>query len=174
MLNSVKALPTTVCPPMRSQTLHLDNLDTAVDHVHTFFEEWGERHLEEDGSFIDEDVLYEARLAAHEWTANLVQHADFNGRRPRIEVRLSHDGEQLKCTIEDNSGGFDMEGCLRKALDTDGFEGMPERGMGLLMLRACAADLSYGRIGSKRHQLQFSIAPEEVPTAGVLLNKEAA
>ena len=116
------------------------DLKTVVDGIHSLFDriQPGELH-----PALDETALLQAKLAAHEWTANLVQHADFDGQTPEIIVDVWTEADRIKCVIEDNSKGFDLE--EQFARRRNGLPSIPERGMGLLMLQACTSELHYER-----------------------------
>ena len=98
-------------------------------------------------------------MAVHEWVANIVQHSDFESREPQIGVWLDQRGDRLYCLIEDNSRGFDFHGYL------DGHEGittvLPDRGMGLLLLKACTEELCYKSVEAGKNQLEFYITDKE-------------
>jgi serine/threonine-protein kinase RsbW len=134
--------------------LRLSDLDSAVTEVHSYFDEWRKKHAR-DGS-----AVHEARFAAHEWMANLVQHANFRGRRPQIVLDVQRNGAFIRCVITDNSEGFDLEWQLEKAYDQNSVQVLPGRGMGLLMLQACTSKLSYEATERGRHRLSFQVAPE--------------
>lgn len=133
--------------------------DSLIDRVHALFEQW-----ETDGTFeplLDAITLQRLKLAVHEWLANLMQHADFQGRTPDVELRLHTEGKYVHCMIEDNSEGFDLDGHLsarREVLDA-----FPERGMGLLMIKSCTENLAYRQLGHARHRLEFSVSADQDP-----------
>lgn len=135
------------------------DLDNVMDEVHSLFEHW-----EEDGLFeplFDRDKIQLIRLAVHEWMANLVQHADFSDRTPEIILDLHPNGERVRCVIEDNSEGFDLD---VKLLDRmNGLDKYPERGMGLLMLNAATEFLDYRRGTNGHHRLEFSVSADDNP-----------
>ncbi len=133
--------------------------DTLIDRVHALFEQW-----ESEGTFeplFDATALHRLKLAVHEWLANLIQHADFDQRTPDVQLHLRADGKYIRCIIEDNSEGFDLDGHLsarREVLDA-----FPERGMGLLMIKSCTEDLAYRQSGPARHRLEFSVSADHDP-----------
>ncbi|NND71675.1 MAG: hypothetical protein HKN43_08850 [Rhodothermales bacterium] len=133
---------------MQSVKLRLTNRITMVDEVHEYIQKW-----EVDNGYSDKVLLL--RIALQEWISNLLLHADF-GDRP-IEVILDTwvDGELIKCSIEDNSVGFDLEG---ENSDPTIVEHDGDRGRGLWMMRQVASEgLSYEPIGKSRHKLTLSI-----------------
>lgn len=134
------------------------DLDTVIDCLHELFEVWEE---EEAFAEFDAEVLHRARLAIHEWVANLVQHADFAGRTPEVLLEVRRDGEKVLCAIEDNSEGFDFDAHLGDREEI--LESYPERGMGLLMLKACTKELLYCHTGGSHNRLEFSVTGGEDP-----------
>ena len=130
-----------------------------IDGVHALFEQW-----EADGTFeppFDALSLQRLKLAVHEWLANLVQHARFDERLPTVTLQLAADGDSVHCIIEDNSEGFDLDGQLTARHGI--FEALPERGMGLLMIKTCTENLSYKQLGPALHCLEFSISADQDP-----------
>ena len=133
--------------------------ETIIDRVHALFDQW-----ETEGTFepqLDAITLQRLKLAVHEWLANLLQHADFDQRPPVVDLHVGPDGQNVRCVIEDNSEGFDLDGHLsarREVLDA-----FPERGMGLLMIKSCTEDLSYRQLGPARHRLEFSVSADQDP-----------
>ncbi len=135
------------------------DLARITDDAHDLFAQWAE-----EGAFsplFDEDKVLLMRLAVHEWLANLVQHADFGDRKPEILLDVYPNGKRVRCVIEDNSRGFDLDLHMerrRQALDP-----FPDRGMGLLMLQAATEYLDYRRGDNGRHRLEFSVAADQDP-----------
>lgn len=138
------------------------DLDEMIDRVHALFEPW-----QADNALpgVGEDTLYRTELALHEWLANLVQHADFKSREPSVTIEIWPDGDRVICTVEDNSDGFDFleHLSMRRAF----LEAFPERGMGLLMLQACATDLSYEQVGPHQYRLKFAVVDGEDPSLDI-------
>lgn len=136
-----------------------NNLGRVMDDVHELFGQWAE-----EGAFsplFDEDKVLLMRLAVHEWLANLVQHADFGEQTPEIILDVQPNGKRVRCVIEDNSRGFDLDLHIerrRQALDA-----FPDRGMGLLMLQAATEYLDYRRGENGHHRLEFSVAADQDP-----------
>ncbi len=118
-------------------TLAFDDLDVVIEQTHLRLSDLMERWPDYVGT------LLHVQLAVHEWLANLVQHADFNGRSVRIDAVITREEDGFGCTISDSSKGFDVDeqvGARRAQLSP-----LPERGMGLLMVFACTTDLIYTR-----------------------------
>lgn len=103
-----------------------NNLDTLIDGVHALFAQW-EAHGAP-SPVLASDTLHLMKLSVHEWLANLVQHANFGARTPEVSIDIWPNGESVRCVIEDNSEGFDLQSHLdiREAL----LDACPERGMG--------------------------------------------
>ncbi|GAB5535759.1 MAG: hypothetical protein Rubg2KO_20080 [Rubricoccaceae bacterium] len=120
--------------------LHVHGLDRFVDDVHAQFDAWSE--VDDVRSAIGDDGLAVLRLAAHEWVANLVQHAEFCGPAELVMSLEVVEGG-VRCHIEDSSRGFDFVrqvGAQQSILDAPA---PSERGRGLLMLVSCAEDLAF-------------------------------
>ena len=144
---------------MDSLSHRFSDPDTLIDRVHSIFDDW-----ERNGtlpSWLDDDTMHRLKLAIHEWLANLVQHADFKDRRPDISITVQPANEGVECSIEDNSEGFDLNGQLTARPDV--VHAFPERGMGLLMIKACTHRLSYEELDSKRHRLAFIVSSDHDP-----------
>lgn len=132
---------------------------TLFDRVHSVFENWEEK--ETLPGCLDEDIVHRLKLAIHEWLANLVQHADFRDRRPEISITVRALRNGIECAIEDNSEGFDLNGQLTAKPDV--IDAFPERGMGLLMIKACTEHLDYEELTNMRHRLQFIVSSDRDP-----------
>ncbi|MEX1055754.1 MAG: ATP-binding protein [Rhodothermales bacterium] len=133
--------------------------DTLIDRVHSIFDDW-----ERNGSlpsWLDDDTMHMLKLAIHEWLANLVQHADFKDRRPDISITVNPANDGIECSIEDNSEGFDLNGHLTARPGVA--DAFPERGMGLLMIKACTHRLSYEELSGHRHRLAFTVSTGHDP-----------
>ena len=139
---------------MTSERHHFDDLNTMIDEVHRLFETWAGGDPQFNGG---RERLHRAKLAVHEWLANLVQHAQFPDE-PSISLEVHRSTEILECVIEDNSEGFDLAGQLSVRQKIE--DAFPERGMGLLMLHACAHDLTYVRGANGRQKLRFRVTDE--------------
>ncbi len=140
---------------VKRETLYLGSLDTIVDHLQELFDRW-----ERQGTFppvVEVEMLYRARLAAHEWFAHLVQHADFEDRVPQIALSVWFEDEKLWCLIADNSQGFPLE-LYQNAAPVGDYEVMPEHGMGWLLIQACTDHLAYRLLGNLGFELEFSVA----------------
>ena len=83
------------------------NLDTIIDDVHGLFDTLEQQLVESPTLALE--ALHTAKMAVHEWVANIVQHSDFSEKEPEIGVCLSQRDERLYCMIEDNSVGFEFE-----------------------------------------------------------------
>lgn len=144
---------------MESVKQRFCDLATLVEGVHSVFE-----RLRVDGlpySGVDEDTFHRARLAAHEWAANIVQHATFGDRTPAIDLDVYPNGNKIDCVFEDNSDGFDLDSMLEQR--SNGLNPLPERGMGLLMLSACSSELSYEKTKDGIFRLRFSVYTDDDP-----------
>lgn len=142
--------------PMPVERHCFSDLNTIIDRIHSLFEAWESRNHQCER---EKDTLCRAKLAVHEWVANLIQHAAF-GEHPEIWLELRARPRAIECVIEDNSDGFDLAGELnvRERI----LEAFPERGMGLLLLQACAEDLSYARNAAGRQRLAFRVADDQI------------
>ena len=139
----------------KRETLYLDSLDTIIDRLHELFDRW-----EKQGAFppvVEVEMLYRARLVAHEWIAHLVQHADFEGRMPQIAFSVWVEEEKLCCLIADNSCGFKLEAYPSQAPDAL-YGVMPEHGMCWLLIEACTERRAYRPLGNQGFLLEFSIS----------------
>ena len=144
---------------MELEKHRFNGLDAVIDRMHALFEQWeAERTLHPP---LDDDTLQQMKLAVHEWVANLVQHANFDRRQPEIVFNVSRNGAHVQCAIDDNSKGFNLDDQLRARQDV--LDAFPERGMGLLMIRACTEGLSYRQIGGSWHRLEFCISADKDP-----------
>ena len=144
---------------MELEKHRFSGLDTIIDRMHALFDEWEEQRTLHPP--LDEDTLQQMRLAVHEWIANLVQHANFDTRPPEVVLDVCRNGNHVQCIIEDNSEGFVLDDQLRAREDV--LNAFPERGMGLLMIRACTEDLSYRRLDANWHRLEFCISADKDP-----------
>jgi len=144
---------------MESVKQRFCELGTLIDGVHSVFD-----RLRSDGvdfTTLDEDTFHRAKLAAHEWAANIVQHASFGDRTPAIDIDVWPNGSKIECVFEDNSDGFDLDAVLEQR--SNGLCALPERGMGLLMLAACTSELSYEKTEEGVFRLRFSVHSEDDP-----------
>ena len=144
---------------MNILTHRFSDPETLIERAHSVF-----AALEQDRampSWLDVRTVHRLKLAVHEWLANLVQHADFENRRPDITITVRPGGNGVECVIEDNSEGFDLNGRLDAHRDI--LQAFPERGMGLLMIKACTESLSYTDIGNARHRLKFVVTSDKDP-----------
>ncbi len=135
------------------------DLNAVIDRVHALVDHWKTEGIFP--SVFRDETLHMLRLAIHEWVANLVQHADFEDREPQILIDIVPNGRSVYCAIRDNSSGFDLDTNLR--IRESMLESLPERGMGLLMIEACTEHLSYSRVDSGWHRLEFSVSADQDP-----------
>jgi serine/threonine-protein kinase RsbW len=145
--------------PLTPRSFHFGDFETVVDRVHALFDSW-----ERDETLqppLDIPALHQLKLAVHEWLSNLIQHADFSDRTPEVELEITQNGTTVHCAILDNSLGFDLDAQLSARSEI--LERFPERGMGLLMIKACTKDLRYTQHGEDRHRLEFRISAEHDP-----------
>ncbi len=142
-------------------TYAFGTLNTVVEEAHGFFAPLlaGEATPERASR------LLHLQLAAHEWLANLVQHARFSERTPHIALEISEHEEAVACKVEDNSDGFDLDEALRKRRDS--LSRLPERGMGLLILFACASEIQYNRQVDGLNRLRFVISDDQDKTLNI-------
>lgn len=138
-------------------TRRFSDLELAIDDTHALFEEW----INTADATADADTLQHACLVLHEWLANLVQHADFQGRTPEVSVRLTPGPHKIHCTVVDNSEGFELE--HRLEMQTTNALPFPERAMGLRFIDACTESISYDRTDGGLHQFEFSISTDHTP-----------
>ena len=142
---------------MYSEMHYFRDLSTIIDDIHDLFDGCEAQHTLR--TSLPLEALHVAKLAVHEWVANILQHADFRGRRPEVGVYVSPCNNRLFCMIEDNSEGFDLEGYLEEHPQIT--SAMPDRGMGLLMLKACTEELRYAHYQGGRHQLEFYVTAQQ-------------
>lgn len=150
--------------------LHVHGLDRFVDAVHAQFDAWADDDRIE--SAIGPDGLAVLRLAAHEWVANLVQHAQFCGPAELVLTLEVVEGG-VRCQIEDSSQGFDFIrqiGAQKSILDAPA---PSERGRGLLMLVSCAEDLAF-READDHHlqQIAFTVSTPQEDVFAALFRAE--
>ncbi len=140
---------------MVALTYQFGALETVAEEAHACFEPL----LADQATPERASLLLHLQLAAHEWLANLVQHADFGGRSPRISLHIEElDSGHVVCVVEDNSNGFDLDEALRRRRAN--LSPLPERGMGLLILFACASELHYRR-QADGNQLRFVVSDDQ-------------
>lgn len=135
-------------PSMPPQTQAFDDLTHLPDALRAWLD-----HLADTGR-LDPEASMMLGVALHEWVANLAQHARWSAS-PRVVVSVATHEGRLHCAVEDTSVGFDLASVL---LDRrEGFEALPERGMGLLMLDALSDGLRYEAVEPHRHRLSFGL-----------------
>jgi serine/threonine-protein kinase RsbW len=145
-------------------TREYTDLDRALDEVRSVLEEWS---ASQDTALTPnaETVRY-TQLVLHEWIANLLQHADFQGRAPNVTIRLKSENRHIICAVVDNSEGFDLAKRLPERADT--MDDLPERGMGLRIINACTDSLSYTSTEAGRYRFEFSIPADHDPWLSML------
>ncbi|MFQ5571908.1 MAG: ATP-binding protein [Rhodothermales bacterium] len=145
---------------MSSQTHQFHNLNTVIDQVHALFDTWeAEEYL-----FPPMNVatLYQLKLAVHEWLANLVQHANFESELTVVSLTVEASGDRIYCVIEDNSDGFVLDTHLN--IEPEYIDSLPERGMGLLILKICTENLVYQRSEKEGfNRIQFFVSADQDP-----------
>lgn len=104
------------------------------------------------------DALCRLQLAAHEWLANLMRHAQFEERTPEVQVRIWKQEARLRCVIDDNSQGFDFETQLQKQRQAmKAAQRFPEGGMGLLLLKAGTEQAEYAPLNGHANRLRLAV-----------------
>ena len=141
------------------KTYHFSGSHKMIDEIHALFERWDSKQPFDPP--IEPSLLHTVKLAVHEWLANLVQHASFNGNQPQVSLAFRPNGSHLHCVIEDNSEGFDLDGQLSARPEI--LDAFPERGMGLLMIKACTEHLVYSECAQGSHRLEFSVSADHDP-----------
>ena len=140
---------------IKRETLYLGSLDKIVVRLQELFDQWERKSMFPPTVRIE--MLHRARLAAHEWIAHLVRHADFEGRVPQIAFSIWVEEKTLCCLIADNSRGFSLDAYPALTPEAD-YDVMPERGMGWLLIQACTSRLAYRPLGNQGFELEFSIS----------------
>jgi len=140
------------------------DLDRALDEVRSFLYDWSAEI--DDATAPRAETIRYTQLVLHEWIANLLQHADFDGRAPVVEIRLTAKNQHITCAVTDNSEGFDLRERLPSQEET--MEKLPERGMGLRIINACTGDLSYTSTKAGRYCFKFSIPADHDPWLSML------
>ncbi len=150
---------------MKSSTrTYAGDLGTVIDRTHECFDCWQREQVF--AAAAGEEALERIRLAVHEWVANLVQHAEFNGRDAEVHVRVWLEGLHLCCEIKDNSEGFYWKAVARPGELERHIRTLPDRGMGLLLLQASTDELDYQREGNGCCRLQMRVRTEYVEPGG--------
>ena len=148
---------------MQAFTKTYTDLGRALDEVQSLPDEWPAAHRE-DGP--DEETLHCVCLVLREWIGNLHQHAQFSASRSTIEIRLSCEDRDVFCSVVDNSEGFDIEEYLPD--NDEDLEALPERGMGLRMIKTCTESLSYTPTEDGLHRFEFNIPSDHDPWLNTL------
>ncbi|MEZ4703211.1 MAG: ATP-binding protein [Rhodothermales bacterium] len=145
---------------------YFTDLDTLVDDVHGLFERWEEQYSTCEPFSLD--TLMAAKLAIHEWVANLKRHATFAVPDPRVGLCVSPSADGLACVVEDNSVGFDLDGYFKKHGSIT--QVLPESGMGLHWIKSFANNLRYQRAPSGCQQLAFFVPDNNDPSLDILFS----
>lgn len=145
-----------------------DDLEAALDEVHVRLR----KRIEDPSTNGSAEALCRLQLAAHEWIANLVRHAHFGQRSPEVHVHIWKEEKQIRCTISDNSKGFDLRAQLvtqRKATQgdvTQAARALPDGGMGLLLLEASTDHAEYLALNEQANRLELVIDMGGYPDNG--------
>ena len=176
---------------MNAITQQYNNLDRAINEVRLLLEErleqqegaaaWDDGDESTDGKPAgsspndappdgepteEGQALRYAQLVLHEWLANLMQHADFSGRPPNVEVHIRADETHIFCAVSDNSDGFDLAAHLDA--QRSAAQALPERGMGLRIINACTDDFVYRTTDDGHQRFEFSIPSDHDPWLSML------
>jgi len=148
---------------MTAFTKTYTDLDRAIDEIRSLSDDWP---AAQHNGHLDEETIHCVCLVLHEWIANLHQHAQFSDSPATVEIQLSCQDRQVSCSVVDNSEGFEIEAHLPS--EDDDLESLPERGMGLRMIKSCADDLSYTPTEEGLHCFEFVIPPDHDPWLNTL------
>ncbi|MFB6099301.1 MAG: ATP-binding protein [Salinibacter sp.] len=148
---------------MTTFTKTYTNLDRAIDEVRSIPDEWPAAQANEG---LDDETLQCVCLVLHEWIANLHQHAHFRTSTPTVEIRLSCRDRQVSGSVLDNSEGFEIEKYLPDEDDDPG--ALPERGMGLRLIKTCTDTFSYTSTEDRLQHFEFNIPPDHDPWLNTL------
>lgn len=121
--------------------MQFSNLEAVTEELLEHFARWLE---DTDGpvEYLGQDGLLKLQLVVHEWVANLVEHAVFNGRPPEIRIEIEPaDPQGVWCRIYDNSEGFDWDRHASDTVPLDDWEA--ERGRGLAFIQALCKQTFY-------------------------------
>ncbi|MCS7081739.1 MAG: ATP-binding protein [Bacteroidetes bacterium] len=121
--------------------MRFHNLETITEELLDQFAHW---LAQPDGLMrvLGEEGLLKLRLIVHEWVANLVEHAVFNGKGPEIVLEFeTTEPRGVCCRIYDNSLGFDWDRCAQQSAALDDLEA--ERGRGLAFIQALSKRVLY-------------------------------
>lgn len=132
------------------------SLASSVEELHQVLDQWSRtKYL---GGSMSTEVKVRTRLIVHEWIANLVQHATFNGQNPRVCLEINvHSDERIEVAIADNSAGFSVGNKSELAQKLDSDELPQERGLGLPLIVACTRGLRYDCPKNKMNRLKFEL-----------------
>jgi serine/threonine-protein kinase RsbW len=148
---------------MKTFTETYTDLDRAIDEVRTLADKWT---ASRQSGVPDDKMIHYACLVLHEWIANLHQHAHFRDDPPTVKVRLSYEDCHIFCSVSDNSEGFEMDTHL--PTEDDDLESLPERGMGLRIIKSCTDDFSYAPAEDGLYRFEFIIPSDHDPWLNTL------
>ena len=148
---------------MKTFTETYTDLDRAIDEVRTLADEWT---ASRQSGVPDDKMIHYACLVLHEWIANLHQHAHFRDDPPTVKVRLSCEDCHIFCSVSDNSEGFEMDTHL--PTEDEDLESLPERGMGLRIIKSCTDDFSYAPAEDGFYRFEFIIPSDHDPWLNTL------
>ena len=148
---------------MTTFTKTYSDLDRAIDEVRSLPDEWP---AAQNAGGPDAETVQCVCLVLHEWIANLHQHARFQASPPTVEIQLSFRDRQVFCSVLDNSEGFEIETHLPD--EDDDPEALPERGMGLRMIKTCTDALSYTPTDDGLQCFEFNIPSDHDPWLNTL------
>ena len=148
---------------MNTITRTYTDLDRAIDEVRSLSDEW---IASRQNGVPDDEAIHCACLVLHEWIANLHQHAHFRDDPPTVKVRLSCEDRHIFCTVSDNSEGFELDAHL--PTEDDDLESLPERGMGLRIIKSCTDDFSYAPAEDGLYRFEFIIPSDHDPWLNTL------
>jgi anti-sigma regulatory factor (Ser/Thr protein kinase) len=137
---------------------HFSDLGAALDEVQMHF--W--QKIEAPSTNGSADAFCRLQLAVHEWIGNLVRHAHFGKRQPDLHVRIWEQESRLRCVVEDNSDGFDLDTQVevqRQVLAQT--RRLPDDGMGLLLLKAGTDHAEYDTPEGRANRLSIAVALAE-------------
>lgn len=148
---------------MKALTKKYTDLDRAIDEVQSLSETWPTARLNGD---LDDETIHCTSIVLHEWIANLHQHAEFRDVSPVIAIQLSSQEHRVYCSVTDNSEGFDFD--AHSPTEDDDLEALPERGMGLRIIKTCTDDLSYTQTDDGLYRFEFIIPADHDPWLNTL------
>jgi anti-sigma regulatory factor (Ser/Thr protein kinase) len=94
-----------------------------------------------------------------------VQHARFDQKDPMVTLDVIPNGRRVRCVIEDNSTGFPLS--ERLEFQKQALKPFPERGMGLLMLKAATEYFEYSEFENGCQRLEFIVSADSDPCLNI-------